>query len=348
MKQKPKAEMHTNSSPGTETLLDIQDLSLEYRTKRGNLQAVYNASLSIKKGESVAIIGESGCGKTTLATSIVNMLPLNARITHGKILYKNRKGKLIRLENASESTLRTVRWSEIVMMFQTSQSSFNPVSKIESQFIDTVRAHTPNANNEEILRKSRKLLEMVYLDGDRVLKAYPHELSGGMKQRTMIALALLLDPQLVILDEPTTALDLITQKKILELLNSLRGLLGFSMMFITHDLGIVTQLADRVVTMYAGSIVEDSPSREFFARPIHPYSKGLLHAVPKLDAEFKELYSIPGTTPDLVEKIEGCLFSPRCTYAIEVCTRVVPPLETALPGRKVACHVCGKPQGDAK
>ena len=323
-------------------LLSIQDLSISYRTKRGKLQAVYKASIEIGRGESVAIIGESGCGKTTLATSIVNMLPLNASITEGRILFNTRIGKKLSLENASEKLLRTIRWSEIVMMFQTSQSSFNPVSRIESQFLDTVRAHNPNSSREMIFEKSRKLLEMVYLDGEKVLSSYPHELSGGMKQRTMIALALLLDPQLVILDEPTTALDLITQKKILELLNSLRSSLGFSMMFITHDLGIVTQLADRVVTMYAGSIVEDAPSKEFFEYQVHPYGKGLLHAVPKLDAAFEELYSIPGTTPDLVEKIEGCLFAPRGPYALDRCTKEVPRLLNIDSKRKVACHVFGK------
>lgn len=336
------------TSINKDLLLDIQGVSIEYRTKRGKLHAVHDASLSILKGESVAIIGESGCGKTTLATSIVNMLPLNAKITHGKIIYRDRKENTIRLDNATETLLRTVRWNEIVMMFQTSQSSFNPVTKIGSQFIDTAQAHGSEKSTEQILEKSKELLEMVYLDGDRILSAYPHELSGGMKQRTMIALALLLDPQLVILDEPTTALDLITQKKILELLNSLRSTLKFSMIFITHDLGIVTQLADRVITMYAGAVVEDSPSIDFFTHQEHPYSKGLLHAVPKLDAEFKELYSIPGTTPDLVEKIGGCLFEPRCSYAIARCKQEVPKLESISVNRKVACHVFGNQQGGLK
>lgn len=340
--------MRTPQNKNAEKLLSIQNLSISYRTKRGKLQAVHKASLDISKGESVAIIGESGCGKTTLATSIVKMLPLNASITEGKILFTNRKGKELSLENAPEKLLRTLRWSEIVMMFQTSQSSFNPVTHIKSQFLDTVKAHDPNLSREKIIEKSKELLEMVYLDGEKVLFSYPHELSGGMKQRTMIALALLLDPQLVILDEPTTALDLITQKKILELLNSLRSKLGFSMMFITHDLGIVTKLADRVVTMYAGSIVEDAPSKEFFDHQVHPYSKGLLHAVPKLDADFEELYSIPGTTPDLVEKIEGCLFAPRCPYAIDRCTKEVPLLLDIGSERKVACPVFGKKNDENK
>ena len=338
--------MTKNTRTGTDSsqknrLLDIQDLSIEYRTKRGRLQAVHKASLRVDAGESVAIIGESGCGKTTLATSIVRMLPLNARISHGRILYRRSDDEQTRLDTASERELRTIRWSDIVMMFQTSQSSFNPVARIRTQFLDTAQAHEPNSDPQEILQRSKKLLELVYLDGEAILQAYPHELSGGMKQRTMIALALLLQPKLVILDEPTTALDLITQKKILELLNSLRETLGFSMIFITHDLGIVTQLADRVVTMYAGSVVEDAPSRSFFTSPRHPYSKGLLHAIPKLDAEFEELYSIPGNTPDLVEKIEGCLFAPRCEFALDMCRTTIPSLDEVEQGRKVACHVFG-------
>ena len=320
-------------------LLDIKNLSLSYRTKRGSLKAVYEASLSIDYNQSIAVIGESGCGKTTLATSIVRMLPRNASITGGSIYFKPREKDPVDLTTLSESQMRPIRWNEIVMMFQASQSSFNPVARIKTQFIDTALAHNPKANTNEILQRAESLLKLVYLDGKTVLNAFPHELSGGMKQRTLIALSLLLDPQLVILDEPTTALDLITQKKILRLLNELRAKQGFSMIFITHDLGIVTQLADRVVTMYAGAVVENSPTKEFFNNPMHPYSKGLLKAIPNMDTSFEQLYSIPGSTPDLVSSIKGCLFAPRCEFCFDQCKTEVPRLTQVYGDRSVACHL---------
>lgn len=319
-------------------LLDIQNISIHYHTKRGSLEAVHQASFSIDHQTSVAVIGESGCGKTTLATSIVQMLSRNASIVEGSILFAPEGQKSIDLTKLSEQEMRPLRWNNIVMMFQASQSSFNPVAKIYTQFLDTAKAHENPYEPEKVLARAKKLLELVYLDSETVLNAYPHELSGGMKQRTLIALSLLLDPQLVILDEPTTALDLITQKKILRLLNELRSSQGFSMMFITHDLGIVTQLSDRVVTMYAGTVVENSPTKAFFSDPMHPYSKGLLKAIPSLEASFEQLYSIPGSTPDLVEKMEGCLFAPRCELCHQRCKIEVPRLKPVGPDRWAACH----------
>lgn len=319
-------------------LLDIQSISIHYHTKRGNLAAVHKASFQIGHQTSVAVIGESGCGKTTLATSIVQMLSRNASIGEGSI-YFSPKGEQSRdLVKLTEMQMRQLRWNNIVMMFQASQSSFNPVAKVYTQFLDTAKAHENPYEPEKVLARAKKLLELVYLDSDTVLNSYPHELSGGMKQRTLIALSLLLNPQLVILDEPTTALDLITQKKILRLLNELRASQGFSMMFITHDLGIVTQLSDRVVTMYAGTVVENSPTKAFFSDPKHPYSKGLLKAIPSMDASFEQLYSIPGSTPDLVEKISGCLFAPRCEYCHERCITEVPLLKRVGEDRWAACH----------
>ena len=319
-------------------LLDIQNISIHYHTKRGNLAAVHQASFSIDHQTSVAVIGESGCGKTTLATSIVQMLSRNAAIVEGSIWFAPEGEQSIDLTRLNENQMRPLRWNNIVMMFQASQSSFNPVAKIYTQFLDTAKAHENPYEPDKVLKRAKKLLELVYLDGETVLNSYPHELSGGMKQRTLIALSLLLNPQLVILDEPTTALDLITQKKILRLLNELRASQGFSMMFITHDLGIVTQLSDRVVTMYAGAVVENSPTKAFFADPKHPYSKGLLRAIPSLDTSFEQLYSIPGSTPDLVEKMEGCLFAPRCELCHERCKTEVPRLKQVGPDRWAACH----------
>lgn len=306
------------------TLLDIQNLSVAFKTKRGSLKAVNNASLTISENESVALIGESGCGKTTLSTSIVDILPLSATVTEGKILFHQEDGKTVNLLDLKKSKLRQLLWSQIAMMFQASQSSFNPVKKIKMDFIDTVKAHNPRKSEQEILKKSKELLKLVMLDADKVLNSYPHELSGGMKQRALLALSLLLEPRLIILDEPTTALDLLTQEKILVLLNELKQKYGFSYLFITHDLSIVSELADVVVTMYAGRIIEKAPVKEFFENTKHPYSLGLIRAIPKLSVEHNELISIPGSPPDLIATNNGCPFAPRCDRKLPRCSEEMP------------------------
>lgn len=305
-------------------LLDIQNLSVDFRTNRGPLKAVTDASVTIHENESVALIGESGCGKTTLATAIVDILPLSARISTGKILFHQDHGKVVDLLVMKRNKLRHLLWDQIAMMFQASQSSFNPVKKVRMDFLDTVRAHDSSKSEEVILKKSEELLKLVMLDGEKVLNSYPHELSGGMKQRALLALSLLLDPKLIILDEPTTALDILTQEKILLLLNDLKGRFGFSYLFITHDLGIVSELADVVVTMYAGRIIEKAPVKEFFENPKHPYSYGLISAIPHLSLEQNELISIPGSPPDLVEVRVGCPFEPRCNRKLPRCILEMP------------------------
>ncbi|MGE5463962.1 MAG: ABC transporter ATP-binding protein [Syntrophothermus sp.] len=304
----------------------IEDVSIAYRTKRGLLQAVSNAFVTIADGESVALIGESGCGKTTLATSIVGALPNAAVITHGKLLYKMQDGGVVDLLQLPKKQMRLLLWQDIAMVFQASQSSFNPVKRVKTQFIDAVRAHDRSQSTKAILQHSRELLEIVMLDADKVLNAFPHELSGGMKQRALIALSLILNPRLIILDEPTTALDLITQAKILELLNRLKKQFGFSLLFITHDLGIVSELSDRVVTMYAGRVVENSPTRDFFETPRHPYSKGLIDAIPRLSMDSSNIYSIPGSPPDMIDIKTGCPFAPRCPHRLDKCDLQMPPL----------------------
>ncbi|WP_277587304.1 ABC transporter ATP-binding protein [Psychrobacillus antarcticus] len=321
-----------------EKLLDIQNLSVSFKTKRGFLKAVNNASLTIHENESVALIGESGCGKTTLSTSIVDILPLGAMITDGKILYKDVDEKVLNLLELKKSKLRTLLWSKIAMMFQASQSSFNPVKKIRMDFIDTVKAHKPRMSEREIIKRSEELLKMVMLDANLVLNSYPHELSGGMKQRALLALSLLLEPKLIILDEPTTALDLLTQEKIVVLLNELKQQYGFSYLFITHDLSIVSELADVVVTMYAGRIIEKSPVKEFFKNTKHPYSLGLIKAIPKLSLDHTELFSIPGSPPDLVEDTIGCPFAPRCDRRLNRCSLEMPNMIPAdNPHHEYAC-----------
>lgn len=320
-------------------LLAMEDISISFKTKRGLLQAVSHVSLAIADGESLALIGESGCGKTTLATSIVGILPLAAAKPRGKILFRKENGQQVDLLKLDKNRLRPLLWDQVSMMFQASQSSFNPVKRIYTQFVDTVKAHKPQMSKAQILEKSRELLELVLLDADKVLHAYPHEISGGMKQRALLALSLLLDPRLIILDEPTTALDLLTQQKILKLLNALKQRFGFSLLFITHDLGIVSELADTVVTMYAGKAVEKAPVKAFFSNPLHPYSHGLICAIPRLDMEGAELYSIPGTPPDMIDIAPGCPFEPRCQRRLPVCRQEMPPLEEAASkGRFYACY----------
>lgn len=319
-------------------LLEVEQMSISYATKRGALKAVSNASFTIGEHESVALVGESGCGKTTLATSIVDALPMAASVTAGKLLY-HKDGQVIDLLELKRRQLRPLLWSDISMVFQASQSSFNPVRRIKTQFLDTVRAHDRTQSKEAILKRSRELLQVVMLDPDKVLNAYPHELSGGMKQRTLIALALLLQPRLVILDEPTTALDLLTQEKILRLLNDLKKEYGFSLLFITHDLSIVSELADKVVTMYAGKVVEIAPVRDFFRNAAHPYSRGLVNAIPRLTMDDRRINSIPGSPPDMVTQECGCAFAPRCSRRTDICLEKVP-INTAIAGtdsRYCAC-----------
>ena len=305
-------------------LLSVRDLAIEFRSRRGPVQAVRGVSLDVAEGETVAVIGESGSGKTTLAISLIKLIPRSARVTRGEVLYRNEHGTQDVLDMESDD-LRRFRWNETAMVFQSALNSFNPVINIWAQFLDTARAHGLSDANE-VRRKADELLALVHLEPDRVLRAYPHELSGGMKQRVLIALSLLLGPRLLILDEPTTALDILTQRAIIDLLRDLRAKLGFAMVFISHDLSLAAELADRVLTMYAGRIVEEAKVGDLFYQPRHPYSVGLLRAVPRVTGELGALSSIAGTTPDLVNLPSGCAYHPRCPFAIERCKQEDPAL----------------------
>jgi len=305
-------------------VLSVRDLSIDYRTRRGPVHAVRDVSFDIAKGETVAIIGESGSGKTTLAVSLIRLSPRSARITKGSILYTSDR-ETIDIRTVAEDELRQYRWSECAMVFQAALNSFNPVINVWEQFADTARAHGMK-DSAKIHTRANELLDLVHLDPGRVLKAYPHELSGGMKQRVLIALSLLLEPQLIILDEPTTALDILTQRAIIDLLGTLRKKLGFSMIFISHDLSIAAELADRMITMYAGTVVERASVTDLFYRPRHPYSVGLLRAVPRVSGAMGAVESIPGSPPDLIRLPPGCTYIPRCPLAIAACSEREPDL----------------------
>jgi len=306
------------------SILSVRDLSIDYRTRRGPVRAVRDVSFDVEKGETIAIIGESGSGKTTLAISLIRLSPRSARITKGQILYTNDR-ETVDIRTMPDDELRQFRWSECAMVFQAALNSFNPVINIWEQFGDTAKAHGLK-DAKKIHARAEELLDLVRLDPKRVLRAYPHELSGGTKQRVLIALSLLLQPQLIILDEPTTALDILTQRSIIDLLADLKQKLGFSMIFISHDLTIAAELADRMITMYAGTVVERATVNDLFYRPRHPYSVGLLRAVPKVSGAMGAVESIPGSPPDLIRLPPGCTYVSRCPLAIAACSEREPDL----------------------
>jgi peptide/nickel transport system ATP-binding protein len=316
-------------------ILSVHDLWVEYTTPRGALQAVRGATFDLAKGESLALIGESGSGKTTLGLALVRLLPRAGRISRGQISFR-RRDESIDIQRLDQDGLRRYRWEECAMVFQGAQNSLNPVLTIRAQFFDTVRAHR-RQNGRETQERAEQLLRMVQLEPDRVLPSYPHELSGGMRQRVLIALSLLLEPEILILDEPTTALDILTQRAIIEVLRRLKEQLGFATIFVSHDLCLAAELADRVATMYAGRIVELGPVDDIFYRPAHPYTSALLDAVPTVVGDEQTLTSIPGSPPDLRNLPTGCPFHPRCAFALDRCQTEDVPIEWVSDRQQVAC-----------
>jgi peptide/nickel transport system ATP-binding protein len=317
-------------------VLSVQDLDVEYRARRGLVKAVNGVSFDLHRGESITLVGESGCGKTTLGLSLVRLLPKQANIREGQILYQRGETR-VDVVDLGPKRLRQFRWAECAMVFQGAQNAFNPVLRIWDQIWDTIKAHG-GMERAAARQRALDLLTMVQLDPQRVIDAYPHELSGGMRQRVLIAMSLLLNPQILILDEPTTALDVLTQRTVIEVLRRLKEELGFAMIFITHDLAVAAELADRVATMYAGRIIEIGPVDEIFYRASHPYSLGLIRAVPTVTGEFMDLTSIEGSPPDLINPPSGCKFHPRCLYATQRSREEEPELVRIGANHYVACH----------
>ena len=316
-------------------VLSVQDVSIVYHAPRGTVKATNNVSFDLREGESLALIGESGSGKTTVSLSFIQMLPSAAEITGGKVLY-TRNDKTESVFEFSTERVRDFRWHDCAMVFQGAQNAFNPVLKVKEQFLDTAKAHGWR-NKREVLDRALELLRLVRLDPERTLESYPHELSGGMKQRTLLALGVLLDPKVVILDEPTTALDILTQRAIIDVLKEMQSRLGFSIIFISHDLALAAEMADRVATMYAGEIVELGTVDQIFYESLHPYTLGLLQSVPRLSQGQDELTSIRGNPPDLIDPPPGCKFHPRCPFATERCSEEKPPLESYGANHSAAC-----------
>ena len=315
--------------------LKVDDLSIAYRTDRGQVKATANVSFALRSGDAMALIGESGSGKTTISLALIRKLPKNALITSGQILYQRNQNVQDVLKLNSRQ-LREFRWNECAMVFQGAQNAFNPVLKIRRQFEDTAQSHGWT-DKAAVRERALSLLQLVRLDPERVYDAYPHELSGGMKQRALLALGVLLSPQVVILDEPTTALDILTQRAIIDVLNDMRRQLDFSIIFISHDLSLAAEMADHVATVYAGEIVELGGVNDVFYQSLHPYTWGLLTSVPTLEHTQDLLQSIPGSPPNLITPPEGCKFHPRCAFADDVCMEDSPPLTVDIGGHLAAC-----------
>jgi oligopeptide/dipeptide ABC transporter ATP-binding protein len=307
--------------PGSQPVLQIRDFSVVYRTPGGDVRAVDRVNLSLAAGEVVGLAGESGSGKSTLAYGICRLLRVPALITSGSVRYQGRRvSQPAEVLTMRPEELQRLRWREIAIVFQSAMNALNPVLNVRDQLLDAMRAHL-KISREEARDKAQSLLDLVGIPRSR-LRSYPHELSGGMRQRVMIAMALATEPEVVIMDEPTTALDVVVQRDILAQIVELKEQLGFSIMFITHDLSLLLELADRIAVMYAGQLLEIGTSGEIHREPSHPYTKGLLNSFPSLRGPRRELAGIPGSPPDLRDPPPGCPFLPRCAYGTSACEEV--------------------------
>ncbi|KIL41328.1 sugar ABC transporter ATP-binding protein [Gordoniibacillus kamchatkensis] len=312
-------------------LLQVQNLSIEYASPRGVVKAVDNVSFSIGKGEIFGLAGESGCGKSTTAFGICRLLRPPARLAGGSVVLDG-----IELTELPDEQFDKLRWSKMSIVLQSAMNNLNPVLKIRSQLMDAIVAHEPDAG-KEAAKRAEQLMRLVDLPADR-LDSYPHELSGGMRQRVVIAMAMAMKPSLVIMDEPTTALDVVVQNGIIRKILELQEQFGFSILFITHDLPLMLEMCDRIGIMYAGRLVEIASRQEMKSGPRHPYTQGLLHSFPPLYGPKRRLEGIPGHPPDLIRPPGGCRFHPRCARAMTQCSSREPAVLADERGQ-VACHL---------
>ena len=333
-------------------LLEIKHVSVDYRAENGTVHALTDVSLTLERGQILGLAGESGSGKSTLGYAITRLLKPPAEITSGEALYYPRTSRQgartlngaapepVDVFKLTPGQLRALRWRELAIVFQSAMNALNPVIDIEAQITDVLRTHQPGLSGRAQRARAVELLRLVGIAPDR-LHSFPHELSGGMRQRAIIAIALALGPELIIMDEPTTALDVVVQREILTQLIGLRNDLGFSVIFITHDLSLLLELADKVAIMYAGRVVELATREELKQHPRHPYSYGMLNSFPTIYGERRRMVGIPGAPPDLRAVPSGCSFHPRCPLAFAPCDRVIPALRQPTPERldlAVACH----------
>ena len=318
-----------------QTLLQVEDLHTQFFTSRGVVRAVDGVTLHIDQGETLGVVGESGCGKTMTALSLLRLVPDPGRITSGRILFRGQD-----VTKMDDEAIREFRGNDVAMIFQDPMTSMNPVTKVGPQIEEAMTAHE-RFTAEQAKGRVVELLKRVRVPAaERRVHDYPHQFSGGMRQRAMIAMGLANEPALLIADEPTTALDVTIQAQILDLLQELKERLGMAILLITHAMGVVAEMAQRVVVMYAGKVVEEAPVKELFAHPRHPYTRGLIRSIPRIDTAAVQkvrLEQIPGTVPKLIEPAPGCRFAPRCRYAVAACTAETPRLREPAPGHKVRC-----------
>ena len=317
------------------TLLEVQDLSVSYKTLAGEMRAVQGVSFELGEQETLGIVGESGCGKSTLGLALLNLMPPQGRVTHGKILLDGKD-----ILSLGKEELRRVRGKVVSMIFQDPMTSLNPVKKIGDHFVEAISAHTPGVAREEAMKRASEILGQLGMSSDR-LSDYPHQLSGGMKQRIMIGLGIALDPRLLIADEPTTALDVVIEAQILDLLRQLKDSLKLSMILITHNLGVVAEVADKIAKIYVLDIFFFFLIRGILIYTLFTYTKLFLKLVPNVASDSVALECIPGSPPDLSAPIAGCKFAPRCPFVMDRCRSERPPQREVEPGHRVACHLYG-------
>jgi len=312
-------------------LLEVDSLTIDYRTRRGDIRAVNNLSFTLEKGETLGLVGESGSGKSTLGLSVIRLVPPPGAIINGHIRIDGTD-----ILSLSEEEMRSIRGKKVAFVFQDPMTSLNPVKKVGAHFVELIRTHEPNISERDALDRAEKALNDVGILPERI-NDYPHQFSGGMRQRIMIALAIALNPDLVIADEPTTALDVIVQAKILDLLKTLRNTYGMALILITHDLSIVLERCDKIIVMYAGNLVEYAASMELHKNPTHPYTQGLLQSIPNIELADQKLEAIPGSPPNLLNPPKGCSFWPRCSFVKKKCRVEEPSVIESSLGHFVRC-----------
>jgi peptide/nickel transport system ATP-binding protein len=315
----------------SDALLKIEDLCIDYPIAIGTVHAVRGVSLEVKKGETLGIVGESGSGKSTMGLAILRLVRAPGKISGGRVLFEGRD-----LAALPEKDMRRVRGKDIAMVFQNPLTSLNPLMRIDQHFLEAIKTHKPEIKKPDALRLVHDILEDLGIEASR-MGAYPHQLSGGMRQRIMIGLGLVLRPKLVICDEPTTALDVIVEAGFIDLLKRLRHEFDLTVVVITHNLGLVAELADRIAVMYAGQVVENAPANDIFHEPLHPYTRGLISCVPNIDADQETLTTMEGSPPGLVDPPVGCAFAPRCPLAMGRCRIHEPENKEHRPGHWAAC-----------